>query len=155
MTRCDFFLPEKKEYSILHIQNKKILILICEDLWKIQKIPTVNIDFIICINASPFFPEQLKNRLIVARKLTQRLCSPLFYVNRVGGQDEWIFDGSSFVLNQKGELVFQAPSFKEHIEVIDTKNLKKKKQAKPLSSIQQKQKSHSTRNQRFFISSSI
>ena len=44
---------------------------------------------------------------------------PLIYVNQVGGQDELIFDGASFVANSQGEIVFRAEEFKEQISVIE------------------------------------
>ena len=135
-----FFSSGKPEKHILKIGNKKCLVLICEDLWKFHfsndfKIQQNKIDFIICINASPFFPQQLKTRIEIAKNLCEKLKAPFIYLNKIGGQDEWIFDGSSFVLNSKGEAVFQAPSFKEDIKIIDTESLKKikrKNQPHPL-----------------------
>lgn len=126
-----FFSPGTFDHKILSIKNKKVFILICEDLWKIKKIPKQKkIDLIICLNASPFFPEQIANRQKISKNLCQKLNAPLIYVNLIGGQDEWIFDGSSFILNQKGDPIVQCPSFKEHIQTIDIdqiKNLKKNK----------------------------
>lgn len=130
-----FFSSGSPQKHIIKIGNQNGLILICEDLWKIQDlklwIPKKKlIHFVICINASPFFPEQLMDRKKTAIALCRKIQAPLLYLNQAGSQDEWIFDGSSFMLNHKGELVFQAPSFKEHIAVIHTKNLKKIKTKK-------------------------
>lgn len=44
---------------------------------------------------------------------------PLVYVNQVGGQDELIFDGASFVADAQGKIVFRAEEFKEQISVIE------------------------------------
>lgn len=123
-----FFTSGDSQNKVVKIKNKNVLVLICEDLWKmhLKKSPSQKIDLIVCINSSPFFLEQFKSRKTYAQKLCQKLKAPLIYLNQVGGQDEWIFDGSSFVLNQKGESVFQAPHFKENFSEIDTTQLNKK-----------------------------
>ena len=135
-----FFNSGPSQKHIIKIKNKNVLVLICEDLWKIknlnQWIPkNTTIHFIICINASPFFPEQLTDRKKKALSLCKKIQAPLVYLNQTASQDEWIFDGSSFILNKKGEIVFQAPSFKEHIAVIDTELLKKIKVKKQKPSL--------------------
>ena len=132
----DFF-SSKQEFNILNFKNKRILILICEDLWKIQKLPK-SISAVICINASPFFLEQIKNRISYAQKIAAKTRTPLIYLNTVGGQDELIFDGSSFVLNQKGEIFIQGDSFKEQILSLNPWDLKKQKNRKKISNIQMK-----------------
>ena len=132
-----FFSSSKHEFNILNFKNKRILILICEDLWKIQKLPK-SISAVICINASPFFPEQMKNRISYAQKIAKKTKAPLIYLNAVGGQDELIFDGSSFVLNQKGELFIQGDAFKEQILSLNPWDLKKQKVRKKISNIQMK-----------------
>lgn len=132
-----FFSSSKNEFNILNFKNKRILILICEDLWKIQKLPK-SISAVICINASPFFPEQIKNRISYAQKIVKKTKTPLIYLNTVGTQDELIFDGSSFVLNQKGELSIQGDSFKEQILSLNPWDLKKQKTRKKISNIQMK-----------------
>ncbi len=132
-----FFSPSRKNLNILHFKNKKILILICEDLWKIKKIPPA-VSAVICINASPFFPEQIKNRVACAQDISKKIKSPVVYLNCIGGQDELVFDGSSFVLNEKGEIVVQGLSFREQILSIHPWELEKKKIRKKTSDIQMK-----------------
>ncbi len=135
-----FFSTSSSLSNIIDIKGLKCLILICEDLWKIKSLPKEEeIDFIICLNASPFFPEQIKNRLSYAQKLSKKIRAPLIYLNNVGAQDEWIFDGSSFVLNKNSEKILSLPSFKEATQIIYPLNLKNsKKKQKPFSSIQMK-----------------
>lgn len=132
-----FFSRSENSFNILNFKNKKILILICEDLWKVQKLPK-SIDAVICINASPFFPEQIQNRISYAKKIAKKTKAPLIYLNCVGAQDELIFDGSSFVLNEKGEVCIQSTSFKEEVICINPWNLKKQKIRKKISDIQMK-----------------
>ena len=134
-----FFSPSDSFPNIINIKGLRCLILICEDLWQIKFLPKKEkLDFIICINSSPFFPEQMKNRLVCAQKLSKKNQVPLIYLNSVGGQDEWIFDGSSFVLNKKGEKIISLPSFKEETVVINPLKLKKKRSQKSPSPIQMK-----------------
>jgi len=132
-----FFFPSDTSSNILSFKTKKILIIICEDLWTIQQTP-ISIDAVICINASPFFPEQIQNRIFYAQKITKKTKDPLIYLNCVGAQDELVFDGSSFVLNEKGEMSVQGPSFKEEIISINPWDLKKQKIRKKTSNIQMK-----------------
>ena len=134
-----FFSPSSHFQNIINIKGFKCLILICEDLWKIRSLDKgESIDFIICLNASPFFPEQIKNRTTYAQKLSKKLKAPLIYLNSVGAQDEWIFDGSSFVLNEKGEEVIKLSSFKEETAEIHPSKLNKKKEKKILSPLKMK-----------------
>ena len=149
-----FLSPSKKEYNVLNIKNKKILILICEDLWKIKSFPK-NIDGIICINASPFFPEQIKDRFKHSQNLARKTKAPLIYLNRVGGQDEWIFDGSSFVLNKKGEIIHTFPSFEESIFTLSPFDLKKRSPVKKMSSLKNEKTSYPNGVKRFYFSKSI
>ena len=92
----------------------------------------------ICINASPFFPEQIKNRISYAQKIAKKTKAPLIYLNRVGSQDELIFDGSSFVLNKKGDISLQGSSFKEQNFLVNPWDLKKQKIRKKIPDIQMK-----------------
>ena len=135
-----FFTPSNSFPHIINIQGLKCLILICEDLWKIKDVPkTKKVDFIICLNASPFFPEQIKNRLFYSQQISRKLKAPLIYLNTIGAQDEWIFDGASFILDNKGSLVDQFSSFKEEVRAINPLKIKSQtKKPKPLSPIQMK-----------------
>ena len=118
-----FFSQGEEGSSTLSFKNKKFLILICEDLWHIQSFPK-NIDGVFSLNASPFYPEQMQNRLKAAQNISKKTKAPFIYVNTVGGQDSWIFDGSSFILNPLGKPILSASSFKEQICVIDWTPLK-------------------------------
>ena len=97
---------------------------ICEDIWTetvIECLCETGAEIILSINASPYSTKKIDQRMSVAvsRVLESKL--PLIYLNRVGGQDELVFDGSSFSLNHKGELTSQSYDFKEHTSVITLK----------------------------------
>ena len=72
-------------------------------------------ELLVCLAASPYHRRVEEQRLHHARR--QRC--PLAYVNLCGANDELIFDGRSFVLNAKGDLVARLDGFKEHVRVID------------------------------------
>ena len=97
---------------------------ICEDIWTetvIECLCETGAEIILSINASPYSTKKIDQRMSVAvsRVLESKL--PLIYLNRVGGQDELVFDGSSFSLSHKGELTSQSYNFKEHTSVITLK----------------------------------
>lgn len=97
---------------------------ICEDIWTetvIECLCETGAEIILSINASPYSTKKIDQRMSVAvsRVLESKL--PLIYLNRVGGQDELVFDGSSFSLSHKGVLTSQSYDFKEHTSVITLK----------------------------------
>lgn len=96
---------------------------ICEDLW-IDDGPTdlqasLGAEWIINLSASPFYIGRIDIRNRIAARRTKENGVGLIYVNLVGGQDEVVFDGGSFVFDSKGRQVFQAPHFREGLYVVD------------------------------------
>ena len=105
----------------------KIGITICEDIWveqnlqnnkilgedPIRSLEKEKLDLLINLSASPFIESKSLLRQRIASKAAIRLSCPMIYVNQVGGNDELIFDGSSFSLNKKGKLQQELPPFKE------------------------------------------
>jgi len=91
---------------------------ICEDAWQADVVETLaetGAEFILIPNGSPYFrnKQDIRLNLMVARVVESGL--PLIYLNMVGGQDDQVFDGASFVLNPGGELALQMPAFDEAI----------------------------------------
>ena len=104
-----------EESKVIEWAGIKIGLMICEDAWT----PTVTkdlaeqgADIFISINGSPFEQTKLAIRRNIIRKRIEETGKPFVYVNAVGGQDELIFDGGSFMYD--GEL-HTAPQFKEGI----------------------------------------
>ncbi|MDB9870784.1 NAD+ synthase [Alphaproteobacteria bacterium] len=94
---------------------------ICEDIWTetvVECLCETGADIILSINASPYTIKKRDQRMSVAvsRVLESKL--PLIYLNRVGGQDELVFDGSSFCLSYDGSLTCQLNDFKEETSEI-------------------------------------
>ncbi len=71
----------------------------------------------IVLNASPYHVEKVHLRREVVTKQALQSGMPIVYVNLVGGQDELVFDGGSFVVNANSELALQAPFFEEGLIV--------------------------------------
>jgi len=95
---------------------------ICEDIWTetvIECLSETGAEIILSINASPYSTKKNDQRTSVAvsRVLESKL--PLIYLNRVGGQDELVFDGASFCLNEQGKLKVQLKDFEEQVLKIE------------------------------------
>ena len=105
----------------------KIGITICEDLWVNQNIEgrgihkrdpindfeSKGLDCLINLSASPFTIGKFKNRQKIANNATNKLKTKLIYLNQIGGNDDLIFDGNSFILDKDGEKIKQLSSCKE------------------------------------------
>jgi len=114
---------EKRYFSsgnqsyVFECQKTKIGVLICEDQWidsPISKLCQLDVDIVISLNASPIQAEKHKERLNICKNYASEFEVSYIYVNMVGGQDEVVFDGNSFVLDSKGTLVQQLPEFNEY-----------------------------------------
>ena len=80
-------------------------IFVCEDIWvqnTISKLNGTGIDLAISINASPFDINKVDERLEAATHFSKETGAPIIYVNQVGGQDEIVFDGNSFLADTNG-----------------------------------------------------
>ncbi len=107
-----YFSTNNETRNIVKIGNKNIALFVCEDMWHRDKIDILSdkkIDFIISINASPFElsldDNKNNNRLQVSQYATQKLSAAVFYLNIVGGVDDVIFDGSSFIVDSQGNQI--------------------------------------------------
>ena len=108
--------------SFVEFREQTLAILICEDIWDEKNIYLLQeqvFDVVISINASPYATNKHKYRQHIAENAVRKIRKPLIYVNQVGGQDSLVFDGSSFVLNEKGEVVLALKEFAEDAAVID------------------------------------
>jgi NAD+ synthase len=93
---------------------------VCEDVW----LPTVTrylaeqgADVLLVPNGSPFEVEKFHQRLELGRRRAAESRRPLVYLNQVGGQDELVFDGGSFVMNADGALAHVLPFWQEALTV--------------------------------------
>jgi len=107
---------------IFSVKGKKIGINICEDIWQEQaaiRSKDAGAELIIVINGSPYEKNGQEKREKVVKRLTEVTGLPFVYLNMIGGQDELLFDGSSFVMDKNGEIVYRAKSFEESLDLIE------------------------------------
>jgi len=94
----------------------RIGLLVCEDIWEpesAQLAAANGAELLVVLNASPYELHKQRERESVVRKRVLDVKLPVIYVNAVGGQDELVFDGNSFVMSADGDVVMRAPAFEE------------------------------------------
>ena len=99
-------------------KGHRLGIMICEDMWYpdvAAHLAKNGAEILIVPNASPYDAGKYERRLMAARAAGAGARLPLLYVNQTGGQDEIVYDGASFALDAKGELIAQAVRFSEAI----------------------------------------
>ncbi len=98
---------------------------ICEDTWMAEApraARAAGAQVLLVLNASPYHLRKQHTRYDVMRERVAENGLPLIYANMVGGQDELVFDGASFVLDSKGRVTHQLPMFKEALGFVDINN---------------------------------
>ena len=137
-----YFAKGNNPGNVFWYEDIGIGISICEDIW-IEDGPSSQqvengASLIININASPYDQNKTNLRKELVVNQAKKLSVPIIYLNMVGGQDELVFDGGSFVVDGKGEILYQAQQFEEEIFYIDL-DLEVKEQPKgPILEIRQK-----------------
>ena len=100
----------------------KLGILICEDMWKPEAalyLKECGAEILISPNASPYEIGKAEQRHQIAAARVAETGLPLVYLNQLGGQDELVFDGASFVCDSKGEIALSLPAWKEDLARFD------------------------------------
>lgn len=108
--------------TLVELKGIRTGILICEDIWEpgpARAAKESGAQLIVAINGSPYSLNYQQRREKVVRERVRETGLPVVYLNLVGGQDELVFDGGSFVMNASGEVVQRAPSFSESIFTVD------------------------------------
>jgi NAD+ synthase len=93
---------------------------ICEDIWTpdvVECLVESGAEILLVPNGSPYETDKVDERIHLAVARVTEAGLPLVYVNQVGGQDELVFDGASFVLNGDRGLAVQAPAWEEAVTV--------------------------------------
>lgn len=108
--------------NFLEIDNCKIAITICEDIWYTDSLYNTNTleeiyihkpDLVMNLSASPFSKSQYKNRISTIKHAAKYIEAPIVYVNQVGANSNLIFDGNSVICDKKGTIIAALESFKE------------------------------------------
>ncbi len=116
-----YFVPGNSP-CVFEVDGLTVGLLICEDAWHAGpaiQAKKAGAQLLAVLNASPYHLEKNALRMDVLRQQVNATKLPLAYVNLVGGQDELVFDGGSFVLNALGDLVLTLPQFKSDLGLIN------------------------------------
>lgn len=124
----------------IEFQGKRLGLHICEDAWwgepdtfyctdpeafpdPVARLAEQRVDVLINVSASPFEVGKPARRRGLLERHVARHRVPFVFVNQVGGNDDLVFDGNSFVLNPRGELVAQLAGFRDDFRLIDLERL--------------------------------
>ena len=111
------------ESTVIEINGVKAGVLVCEDVWDAApalQARRAGAEVLLVINASPYeVDKQLQREREIARARVSGTGIPLVFVNLIGGQDELVFDGNSFVMDAHGKVTTRAPAFVEGLYAVD------------------------------------
>jgi NAD+ synthase (glutamine-hydrolysing) len=127
-----YFRPAEREL-LCTVRGAPVALTICEDAWNdrrywkerlyqrdpVEELFGVGAEMMICINASPYNMGKRAMRSNIYRAAARRYSKPVVYVNQVGGNDQLVFDGTSFAMNSAGEVIAEACSFDEDLVLCD------------------------------------
>ena len=118
-----YFAKGTKPEEIFWYEDIAVGINICEDIWinngPAEEQVKKGASLIININASPFDINKTESRKVNVRDKAKKLKVPILYLNMVGGQDELVFDGGSFLVDADGNIIYEAEQFSEEIFSFD------------------------------------
>ncbi|AVM72730.1 NAD+ synthase [Magnetospirillum gryphiswaldense] len=102
----------------IQFRGVRLGVLVCEDMWYSDVAETLaecGAEILVVPNGSPFELDKVGVRLSRAKERVAETGLPLIYVNQLGGQDELVFDGASFALDAKGEVMVRLPAWAEQV----------------------------------------
>jgi len=131
-----YFEPAAKQ-SPLALGDAVSALTICEDIWNdkqywerrrysrdpVEELASAGARLLISINASPYHMGKRAQRAEVFTATARHFRVPIIYVNQVGGNDQLLFDGTSFAMSPDGEVIASAASFEEDLVLVDTETL--------------------------------
>jgi NAD+ synthase (glutamine-hydrolysing) len=106
---------------VFDVDGVRFGLVICEDVWfpaPAARAQNVGAQVLLVANGSPYHTRQQALRREQAAARAGETGMPIVYVNRVGGQDELVFDGASFVLDADGALAQQLPAWQETVALV-------------------------------------
>lgn len=128
-----YFQPAASQ-SVCTIRGTRVAIVICEDAWNdkqfwerrrysrdpIEELVQKGAELIVSINASPWNLGKRSQRGAIFHATVERFGLPVAYVQMVGGNDQLVFDGSSFAVTADGKFAARAKSFEEDLVLFDS-----------------------------------
>lgn len=135
----DRYFESGKSSKLFEWGTIRLGVTICEDLWNdedfwgkrsytvnpIAELVNQGANLIVNLSASPYRLQKQPLRESLLGHMVDRYQVPIIYVNQVGGNDDLIFDGNSFALNQFGKMVFRAAAFQEDLAYLEWSDSKK------------------------------
>lgn len=118
-----YFRPGRRRASVFEVNGFRLGLAVCEDAWApngaIRASAAAGAEWVLVANASPFEMGRQadRERLMAVRAADSSV--GILYCNLVGGQDELVFDGGSFVVDEAGRLLRRASRFAEELFVVD------------------------------------
>ena len=106
----------------VNYRDVRLGVMVCEDMWKpdvCECLEESGAEILIVINGSPYELDKTEERIQLAVQRVNETSLPIIYVNQIGGQDELVFDGASFVLNEDNGLACQLPAFEEALALTE------------------------------------
>lgn len=105
---------------VMQIRGRRVGVAICEDIWQeggpVGDMAEQGIDVLLTINGSPYEESKTHVRHDLCRRRAKEVNAPVIYVNQVGGQDDLVFDGASFVVAPDGTMLERSPQFVESLD---------------------------------------
>ena len=105
------------------IDGLRFATVICEDIWQsggpVSQIASHNVDLTLVLNGSPFERSKTDTRLELVSELASNQSTAVAYVNLVGGQDDLVFDGNSFLIDAAGKEIARAKQFDTDLLVVE------------------------------------
>jgi len=113
--------------TVVEVGGVRVGVLICEDIWFPRAAALAReagAQVLAVINGSPYDTEHLDGREAACRERCAEQGLPILFCNLVGGQDEIVYDGQSFVMDGKAEVVQRLPGFVEAVAVVEFEDAK-------------------------------
>lgn len=104
------------ESGLFSVNGIKIGLTVCEDIWEsapVAQACEAGAQLMLNLNASPYHTGKAPEREALIQQRARENAVPIIYANLVGGQDELVFDGGSFVVDAQGNLTQRLPFFEE------------------------------------------
>ncbi|MCR4332592.1 MAG: NAD+ synthase, partial [Sulfuricaulis sp.] len=116
------YFAEGANPCVIDLQGVPTGITLCEDVWEqgpVEQAVNAGAKLMINLNASPFHKNKGKERFDVVARRARANGVPIVYLNLVGGQDELVFDGDSFVVDGQGKMTQRVPAFVEGLYLVE------------------------------------
>lgn len=135
-----YLAPDEQKYfvrgegvQVIQYQEQQIAIGFYEDLKELSKGHIEQPDIVVCCGCNVFDCNKPFRTRYRMRKIVENLNASLIYVNRIGGEGQYLFAGGSMAFNAAGNLLCQFPYFKEHSASVDMQLLEECEDKKPNS----------------------